>query len=88
MVSINVTLSGQITGTISDRHSITGTIFLPTSYRMDYPEYGGVTDVIPDANDDQVLPTKDTLVLDDITVFKIPAYETSNEVGKTFIIAS
>ena len=88
MSSINVALSGQIAGTISDKLSITGSIFLPTSVSQEYPEYEGATEIIPDAYDDQILETKDKLVDSNITVFKIPSHEISNEVGKTFVIAS
>lgn len=89
--TVTVTLAGKISGVISNRHSIAGTIYLPTNVIQEYarlPEYDGITDVIPHAYDDQVLLTKDYIVRDDITVFKIPTSETSNEVGTTFVIAS
>ena len=43
--------------------------------------YTGETTVIPRARNDIVLPTKDTVVLEDITVKQVPYYATSNEAG-------
>lgn len=47
--------------------------------------YQGETTVIPKASADTVLPTKDTLVKEDITVKQIPFYATSNEAGGSTI---
>ena len=41
----------------------------------------GETTVIPRAREDVVLPTKDTVVHEDITVKQVPYYATSNEAG-------
>ncbi len=43
--------------------------------------YVGETTVIPRAREDVVLPTKDTVVHEDITVKQVPYYATSNEAG-------
>ena len=43
--------------------------------------YVGETTVIPKARDDAVLPTRDTVVREDITVKQVPYYATSNEAG-------
>lgn len=50
--------------------------------------YEGETTVIPKAREDIVLPTRDTVVREDITVKQVPYYATSNEAGgKTIYIA-
>lgn len=51
------------------------------------PSYSGETVIIPTTSD-QTLATKNTIVRDDILVKEIPTFETSNEYGVTFIIAS
>lgn len=51
--------------------------------------YDGKTVVVPRAVCDVVLPTKDTYVPEDITVRKVPSFETENASGgKTVYIAS
>lgn len=50
-----------------------------------YPTYEGSYHVIPKVTD-QVLPTEQKVMADDLTVEEIPIYETSNESGKTIII--
>ncbi len=51
--------------------------------------YDGKTVVVPRAACDVVLPTKDTYVPEDITVRKVPSFETENASGgKTVYIAS
>lgn len=50
--------------------------------------YDGLYEVIPLAFTDQILETKNKLMTDDITVFKVPYHETSNLFeGKTVYIA-
>lgn len=51
-----------------------------------YPEYEGPFVITPKPYDDIVLNTTQKTVMDNITVLKIPHYETSNLKGKTFII--
>ena len=90
-----ITSSHQVTGVISDKFSITctlsstlhvvGTIGIPTDIQG-YPFYDGVTDVVPSVDTDQVLPTQYKQLNSNITVWKIPTYETSNNNGVTFII--
>lgn len=53
----------------------------------DAPLYEGEYDVVPLAASEVVLPTKNKLCTDDITVNKIPRHETSNDYGTTFYIA-
>ena len=47
--------------------------------------YTGETTVIPKARTDVILPTKDTVVREDITVKQVPYYATSNEAGGSTI---
>ena len=54
---------------------------------VDVPQYEGEYVIIPLADNDQVLETKDKLCTDDITVTKIPTFQTHNESGITFYIA-
>lgn len=50
--------------------------------------YEGDYEVTPEAYAAVVLPTKDRLLSQDVTVKKIPYYEVSNETGTTVYIAS
>lgn len=49
--------------------------------------YEGATEVIPRAYDDVILQTRNKVVTENITVFKVPTYETHNPTGITFYIA-
>lgn len=49
--------------------------------------YTGEYTVIPKANEETVLRTKEKRMLDDVTVTEIPYYETSNTSGTTVYIA-
>ncbi len=50
--------------------------------------YEGDYVVIPKADAATVLPTKDRMMQDDVTVTRIPYYETANPTGVTVYIAS
>ena len=50
--------------------------------------YEGEYEVTPKAFEPVVLPTKNKLLADDVTVTKVPYYEVSNETGTTVYIAS
>lgn len=52
------------------------------------PPYEGDYTVVPKADAPVILPTKNKLLRDDVTVTKIPYYETSNPLGDTVYIAS
>lgn len=52
------------------------------------PDYEGPYEVIPRAEGAVILPTADKHMLDDVTVRKIPFYQTSNPYGDTAYIAS
>ena len=45
--------------------------------------YEGDYEVVPKAFEPVVLPTKNKLLADDVTVTKVPYYEVSNETGTT-----
>lgn len=82
------TLSKPITlsGSLSKPQALSGTLNLKT-IGSDFPDYTGDTVIIPTTSD-QLLETSNKIVRDDILVEKIPIFETSNEYGVTFIIAS
>ena len=50
--------------------------------------YEGTLTVIPKAHEQQILETKDKRMMNNITVQKIPYFETSNDTGKTIYIGS
>ena len=52
----------------------------------EYPYYTGEITVTPKVRESVELRTKDTIVLQNITVNEIPYYETSNVKGTTFIV--
>lgn len=66
---------------------------IPMSIGVSYttisaPEYDGEYEVTPKAWLDQTLETEGKLMTGDVTVFKVPYYETSNVFdGKTVFIA-
>lgn len=53
----------------------------------DYDEYQGAYEVTPLARTEQTLETANKLMTDDVTVHKVPYYETSNPYGTTVYIA-
>lgn len=58
-----------------------GITVLPPEIGGDYPLYSGSYTVTPKATEAQVLPTERTVLLNDITVKKVPLYQTSNNSG-------
>lgn len=50
--------------------------------------YTGDYVVVPKANEAQILPTKMLIMSEDLTVTKVPYYQTSNPYGDTAYIAS
>ena len=79
---------GQIFGklTNADHHNISGTLTIPSTAGVSL--YGGPYEVTPKAWDEQTLETNGKLMADDVTVFRVPYYETSNLFdGKTAYIA-
>lgn len=52
----------------------------------EYETYRGKYEVQSNVNDVQVLPTKNKLMTKNVTILKIPYWETSNDFGTTCII--
>lgn len=50
------------------------------------PPYNGEYEVTPKTYDEQVLPTRNKRMINNLTVKKIPQYEVSNDSGYTLII--
>lgn len=50
------------------------------------PPYDGEYEVTPKTYDEQVLPTRNKRMINNLTVKKIPQYEVSNDSGCTLII--
>lgn len=73
-----------ITGFLSAQASIQGSLTVPRYVGAE--TYDGPYEVTPKSFVAEVLSTRNKLMNDDVTVLKIPTYETSNEYGKTFII--
>lgn len=82
----NLKSSEQLSGFLSAQHGISGTLTIPSAVGVEV--YGGPYEVTPKAWDAQVLETEGKLMADDVTVFRVPYYETSNLFdGKTAYIA-
>lgn len=87
---------GVIKGSLQSRAVISGTVFAHQTVdygRIDLPqfvqigeEYEGEYIVVPSTRDEQTLLTKNKLMAEDVTVRRIPYYETSNLYGKTVYI--
>lgn len=77
-------LSFDLSGISALRFDLGG---MPVSIVSGTP-YEGDYVVIPKADAATVLPTKDKTMQDDVTVQKIPYYETANPTGDTVYIAS
>ena len=88
LVKIKGTLADieRIQAGVFDRSSITGAISLPKA--VSGSPFAGPYEVTPSTADDIILETKKKTMLDDVTVFKIPYYETSNESGLTVYIGN
>ena len=69
-----------LTGKIRVRASPTGSVHISTGEAA-VPKYDGETTVTPKVADEIILPTRDKIVKDDITVRKIPQFEVSNTSG-------
>ncbi len=82
-----LTSAGLLHGTlVGDHHKIQGTLTIPTTPGLEL--YGGPYEVTPKAWEEQVLETEGKLMADDVTVFRVPYYETINLFdGKTAYIA-
>lgn len=69
-----------LTGKIQVRAPLTGSVHISTG-EASVPKYEGETTVTPKVADETILPTRDKIVKDDITVLKIPQFEVSNTSG-------
>ena len=80
-----LTAYGRIQGSLVSAETIYGSLSVPTHLA---DVYTGAYEVTPKAYEAQVLPTEGRVMLDDVTVFKVPYYETINLFdGKTAYIA-
>ena len=86
-LSGKLTSSGRLHGSlVSDHHIVQGTLTIPSTPGLEL--YGGPYEVTPKAWEEQILQTDGKLMTDDVTVFRVPYYETSNLFdGKTAYIA-
>jgi len=55
---------------------------------VDAEVYDGEYTVTPQAHEEQVLETRNKRMTDDVTVLRVPYFETSNIYGNTVFIAS
>lgn len=86
-LSGTLTSVGRLHGTlVGDHHVVQGTLTIPNTPGLEL--YGGPYEVTPKAWEEQVLETEGKLMSDDVTVFRVPYYETINLFdGKTAYIA-
>lgn len=76
-LSGTLTSVGRLQGTlVGDHHKITGSLTIPNTPGLEL--YGGPYEVTPKAWEEQILQTEGKLMADDVTVFRVPYYETSN----------
>jgi hypothetical protein len=82
-----LTSTGRLHGTlVGDHHKIHGSLTIPNAPNIQI--YSGAYEVTPKAWEEQILQTDGKLMTDDVTVFRVPYYETSNLFdGKTAYIA-
>ena len=84
MLQGEAVLNGRVVSNGSLSGRIHGTAFISGAIQAgisDVPKYAGETTVTPKVENDTVLPTRDKIVKDDITVLKIPQFEVSNTSG-------
>jgi hypothetical protein len=68
-----------LTGTLSPPRGLTGILTIPRVLDAEY--YTGEYEVTPQARSDVILDTSGKLMTDDVIVFEIPYYETTNPAG-------
>lgn len=78
-----LTTNSCVSGSITSKSTISGTITVPQ--KTEHSLYDGIYEVDPRVTE-IILDTKGKLLVDDITVNKIPLYETENEKGTTIYI--
>ena len=94
MISGDASVAGHIDATLSVKEKISGALngigsvigTIAMGGCSDIEVYGGDYEVLPSASDDVVLNTDGKKMKRDVTVFKIPYYETANLYGDTAYI--
>lgn len=71
---------------LDDLPALSGDLVIQPTTEVDIPAYDGSYEITPVANADVVLSTSGKRMEDDITVFEIPYYETTNESGGYTVI--
>lgn len=74
--------SGSLNGSISSKGTLSGTISKPTF--LGGEEYQGAYEVTPKV-EAQTMPTKNKVLIDDMTVNAIPIYKVTNSSGGTTV---
>lgn len=82
-----LTATGRLSGSlVGEHHIVHGSLTIPSV--IDAQPYTGAYEVTPKAWEEQILETEGKLMSDDVTVFRVPYYETINLFdGKTAYIA-
>ena len=75
-----------LTAEILSEVDVSGDVSIPT--HIEYGRFSGPYEITPRAHEDVVLETNGLLMDDDVTVKKIPYFETSNLSGYTVYIAN
>lgn len=79
--------SGQLlTGKLSETTPVIGVVSVGSAFVPDI--YDGDYIIVPKADEEQELQTKDKLLKENVTVKAVPYYEVSNLTGNTVFIAS
>lgn len=76
---------GVITGELSPVGRISGSV---SQEIKEAPIYEGEVEVTPSAHEEQTLETMDKLLKSNITIHKVPFFETHNLTGLTVYIAT
>ena len=71
-----LTSAGTVTGTLSSALALSATLTIPNAAGVNV--YDGAYEVVPKAYEEQTLLTEGKIMANDVTVFKVPYYETSN----------
>lgn len=79
LIDIDIGNDGTIDLGLSETIAVRGDPIAP--YQGDYI-------ITPKAFEEQIMPTNGLLMLDDVTVKRVPYYETTNPMGQTVYIAS
>ena len=84
----NITLESQLSGIISVEGSLSGTLDMAAQLSglvdpggSSFPPYEGDYDIVPKVDIDQVLPTANHRMMQDLTVERIPIFEAHGPTG-------